>query len=132
MGTVGLPPPPPPPEPEKRPRSKYAPPPEPEVQEDNEPELPPLEVVPEGWSVRDIGDRCCESLRLALRRHRGVLWNGALGQLEEERFQKGTRTFLAHCGYRISGGGDEDEEEAVAVDDEVVEEEEEEDEVDEE
>merc|ERR1712224_1006931 len=38
---------------------------------------------------------------------------------------KGTRTFLSHCGYRISGGGDEDGEEAQAVDEEAAEEEEE-------
>jgi len=37
--------------------------------------------------------------------------------LEDERFQKGTRTFLAHCGYRISGGDDDDEVGAVDEDD---------------
>merc|ERR1712031_73031 len=80
--------------------------------------------APEGWSVRDIGDQTCEDLRLALRQHRGVMWNGALGMLEEERFQKGTRTFLAHCGYRISPP-DEDEDEVGSVDDEEAEEDEE-------
>merc|ERR1711904_661746 len=123
--TVGLPPPPPPPEPERKQKhSKHAPAPEPEVLEESVPEGPPLDVVPEGWSVRDIGDKTCEDLRLALRRHRGVLWSGALGLLEEERFQRGTRTFLSHCGYRISGGGDEDEDDLAAVDDEEAVEEE--------
>jgi 3-phosphoglycerate kinase len=131
--TVGLPPPPPPPEPERKQKhSKHAPAPEPEVQEESVPEGPPLEVVPEGWSVRDIGDKTCEDLRLSLRRHRGVLWNGALGLLEEERFQKGTRTFLAHCGYRISGGGDDEEDEVVAVDEDAKGEDEDEDEGDDE
>jgi hypothetical protein len=86
-------------------------------------EKSPLEVVPDDWTVRDIGDQSCEGLRIALRRSRGVLWNGALGMLEDERFQKGTRTFLAHCGYRISGG-DEDDDEVGAVDDEEAEEDE--------
>jgi len=119
------------PEPDKRQKShsKHAPPPEP-VEEEKIPEGPPLEVVPEGWAVRDIGDETCESLRLCLRRSRGVLWNGALGYLEEERFQKGTRTFLSHCGYRISGGGEDDDDEVGAVDDEVGEDEEEEEEGD--
>lgn len=122
--TVGLPPPPPPPEPGRKAKhSKHAPPPEPEAPEEKAPDVPPLEVVPEGWAVRDIGEQTCESLRLALRRHRGVLWNGALGLLEEERFQKGTRTFLLHCGHRIAGG-DEDEDDAAAVDDEEQEDEE--------
>jgi 3-phosphoglycerate kinase len=86
-------------------------------------ETSPLEVVPEGWVTRDIGEQACEGLRIALRRSRGVLWNGALGMLEDERFQKGTRTFLAHCGYRISGGEDEDED-MEAVDEEEAEEDE--------
>merc|ERR1711988_10377 len=104
-----------------------------EVHEEKAPEGPPLEVVPEGWMVRDIGDQTCEDLRLALRRHRGVLWSGALGLLEEEKYQKGTRTFLFHCGYRISGGGDEDDDDLVAADEEeAAEEDEEEEGVDEE
>merc|ERR1711924_376597 len=106
--------------------------PDPEPAEEKVPEGPPLEVVPEGWAVRDIGDETCESLRLSLRRSRGVLWNGALGLVEEERWQKGTRTFLSHCGYRISGGGDDDEDEAQAVDEEAVEDEEEDEEGDDE
>merc|ERR1712060_892127 len=39
---------------------------------------------------------------------------------EDERFQKGTRSFLAHCGYRISGGDDEDDD-MEAVDEEEAE-----------
>jgi hypothetical protein len=135
--TVGLPPPPPPPEPEVQKKSKFkrkvqeeAPAPEPEVQEEKTPEGPPLDVLSPEWSVRDIGEKTCEDLRIALRRSRGVLWNGALGMLEDERFQKGTRQFLAHCGYRISGP-DEDEDEAGAVDEEEAADEEEEEEGDE-
>lgn len=116
---VGLPQPPPPEKPQKTP-SKTAPP--VEIAPTEEPpsavvETSPLEVVPDDWAVRDIGDQACEGLRIALRRSRGVLWNGALGMLEDERFQKGTRTFLAHCGYRISGGDDDDEVGAVDEDD---------------
>jgi 3-phosphoglycerate kinase len=86
-------------------------------------ETSPLEVVPDDWAVRDIGEQACEGLRIALRRSRGVLWNGALGMVEDaegnpvERFEKGTRTFLAHCGHRISGG-DEDEDEGAADEEE--------------
>lgn len=38
--------------------------------------------------------------------------------VEDERFQRGTRTFLAHCGQRISGGDEEDDDDLGAVDDE--------------
>ena len=77
--TVGLPVPPPPPEPEKKrgrqPKKPPTPPPEPEGPA--EPEFP-LDVVPEGWTVRDIGEGTCDHLQKMLRRNRGVLWNGAL------------------------------------------------------
>jgi hypothetical protein len=51
--------------------------------------------------------------------------------VEEERFQKGTRTFLSHCGFRISGGGEDDDDDAGPVDEEPVDDEEEDEEVDE-
>merc|ERR1711865_1180222 len=60
--TVGLPPPPPPPEPEKKQKkSKHHDPiPEPVVLEEKPPEGPPLDVIPEGWLVRDIDEQTCE------------------------------------------------------------------------
>merc|ERR1712232_1501730 len=122
---VGLPQAPPPEKPQKQTKTA-APPVETVPTEEtsgNVVETSPLEVVPDDWAVRDIGEQTCEGLRIALRRSRGVLWNGALGMLEEERFQQGTRTFLAHCGYRISGG-DEDEDEIGPADDEEAEEDE--------
>jgi len=98
---------------------------EPEFEEEKEkePDTPPMEVLPEGWYVRDVGDLSVELLGKQLRRSRGVLWNGALGMIEDERWQKGTRSFLSLCGGRIGGGEDEEDEEAV---EEAAEEEEEE------
>jgi len=73
----------------------------------------PRPGVPEGWSVRDIGEQSVESFRIALLHSRGVLWNGSLGVWEDERWHRGTRTFLAAVERRLAGGGDEDEEDDV-------------------
>jgi len=69
------------------------------------------EVVPEGWIVRDLGEQALEGLSRALRRARGVLWNGALGAWEEERWQKGTRAFLATVENRLNPPEEEEDEE---------------------
>jgi len=77
------------------------------------PEGSPRTGVPEGWSVRDIGEQSVEGFRIALLHSRGVVWNGSLGMWEDERWQRGTRTFLAAVERRLAGGGDEDEEDDV-------------------
>jgi hypothetical protein len=67
---------------------------------------------PESWIPRDIGGLSSENLRRVLRRCRGVLWNGALGVWEVDRWQRGTKAFLAAVAQRIEGGGEEEREEA--------------------
>merc|ERR1712190_381358 len=48
---------------------------------------------------------------MGLKRTRGVVWNGALGVWEEERWQTGTRNFLASVEQRFDAGGEDEEEE---------------------
>merc|ERR1712217_967115 len=66
--------------------------------------------VPKGFIVRDIGEGTVEAYCKALKRCRGVLWNGVLGVWEDEKWQEGTRRFLTAVEQRFDAGGDEDDE----------------------
>jgi len=68
-----------------------------------------------GLVVRDVGENAVGALRNLLRRSRGVLWNGALGCWETERFQRGTRAFLEHVDKRLTGEDQDEEEEEEAA-----------------
>eukprot|EP00928_Gymnodinium_smaydae_P097636 TRINITY_DN889_c1_g1_i1.p1 TRINITY_DN889_c1_g1~~TRINITY_DN889_c1_g1_i1.p1 ORF type:complete len:1560 (-),score=453.98 TRINITY_DN889_c1_g1_i1:54-4733(-) len=89
-----------------------------------EEELAALSPVPAGSQACDIGDETLEGFLQALKRCRGLLWNGALGiwETDDERFQHGTRALLAAVEQRLNGGEEEDEE-----DDEELDEDEEQD-----
>eukprot|EP00929_Paragymnodinium_shiwhaense_P112629 TRINITY_DN80899_c0_g1_i1.p1 TRINITY_DN80899_c0_g1~~TRINITY_DN80899_c0_g1_i1.p1 ORF type:complete len:1469 (+),score=408.18 TRINITY_DN80899_c0_g1_i1:148-4554(+) len=81
-----------------------------EPTEDESPVADPKSPVPAGWQAKDIGDASVEQLCLKLRRCRGIIWNGAFGVREEEKWQQGTRAMLGFVERRLNGG-DEDEEE---------------------
>jgi len=76
-------------------------------------------AVPEGWIVRDVGVCTIEVLRQRVAQCRGVVWNGALGVWEDERWQKGTRAFIASIERRLEFDNDEEgsSDDAVDVDD---------------
>merc|ERR1711920_1021835 len=61
-----------------------------------------------------------EAFGRALRRSRGVLWNGVLGVWEEERWQRGTRSFIAAIEQRFEAGGEEEDEEEQEADWEIA------------
>merc|ERR1712137_631656 len=67
--------------------------------------------VPTGFIVKDIGEGTVEAYNRALKRCRGVLWNGVLGVWEDEKWQAGTRKFLTAVEQRFDAGGDDEEEE---------------------
>jgi len=67
--------------------------------------------VPKGFVVKDIGEGTMEAYSRALKRCRGVLWNGVLGVWEDEKWQEGTRRFLTAVEQRFDAGGDDEEEE---------------------
>ncbi len=70
----------------------------------------PVDQVPAGWRILDIGPRTVDSFREALRSARLVMWNGPMGVFEFPAFAEGTRAVaqaVADCGaFSVVGGGD--------------------------
>ncbi len=70
----------------------------------------PVEQVPAGWRILDIGPRTAEAFRRALQGARLVVWNGPMGVFEFPAFAEGTRAVaqaVAECGaFSVVGGGD--------------------------
>jgi len=70
----------------------------------------PVEQVPAGWRILDIGPRTVETFRRALQGARLVVWNGPMGVFEFPAFAEGTRAVaqaVAESGaFSIVGGGD--------------------------
>ncbi len=70
----------------------------------------PVDQVPEGWRILDIGPRTVDMFRDALRGAKLVLWNGPMGVFEFPTFAAGTKAVaqaVADSGaYSVVGGGD--------------------------
>lgn len=70
----------------------------------------PVDQVPEGWRILDIGPRTVDLFRDALKGAKLVLWNGPMGVFEFPAFAAGTREVaqaVADSGaYSVVGGGD--------------------------
>ncbi len=70
----------------------------------------PVDQVPAGWRILDIGPRTVASFREALQGARLVVWNGPMGVFEFPAFATGTRAVaqaVAESGaYSVVGGGD--------------------------
>ncbi len=70
----------------------------------------PVDQVPEGWLIMDVGPGTIEAFKGQLQRARTVFWNGPLGVFEFPAFAEGTKA-LAHllAGLKesttIVGGG---------------------------
>jgi phosphoglycerate kinase len=69
----------------------------------------PLDQIPDGWYIMDIGPKTVARFREALRHCRTVIWNGPQGVFEMEPFSQGTRALaraLAELkATTIVGGG---------------------------
>ena len=52
----------------------------------------PVDKVPAGWFIMDIGDSTAQRFSQALGGCKTVIWNGTMGVFEMPRFQQGTRT----------------------------------------
>jgi 3-phosphoglycerate kinase len=69
----------------------------------------PVDKVPPGWYLVDIGPVTIESFGAELRRSRTVIWNGPLGVFEYPAFRKGTEAIASVMGslsaVTIIGGG---------------------------
>jgi phosphoglycerate kinase len=70
----------------------------------------PVDQIPAGWRILDIGPRTLDLFRDALKGARLVLWNGPMGVFEFPAFAAGTKAVaqaVAESGaYSIVGGGD--------------------------
>ena len=70
----------------------------------------PVDKVPDGWFIMDIGDSTAQRFSEALAQCKTIIWNGPMGVFEMPRFQQGTRTVAeAVSGLRdavtVVGGG---------------------------
>jgi phosphoglycerate kinase len=70
----------------------------------------PVDAVPAGWRVLDIGERTRQRFADELTSAQLVVWNGPMGVFEMPSFSKGTRAVAeavaASSGTTIVGGGD--------------------------
>ena len=70
----------------------------------------PVDKVPDGWFIMDIGDSTAQRFSEALAQCKTIIWNGPMGVFEMPRFQQGTCTVAeAVSGLRdavtVVGGG---------------------------
>ncbi len=77
---------------------------------DAEAKVVPVNQVPEGWRIMDIGPETCQRFRAPLRRSRTIFWNGPMGVFEFDRFARGTRVMAEILAglpaTTVVGGGD--------------------------
>lgn len=70
----------------------------------------PVDAVPDGWMMLDVGPRTIDFYRERLRGAGTVVWNGPVGVFEIPEFAAGTRAvgeLVADSGaYTLVGGGD--------------------------
>jgi phosphoglycerate kinase len=70
----------------------------------------PIDAVPEGWRILDVGMNTVRKYTAALQGSKLVVWNGPMGVFEFPNFAKGTRELaqaVSVCGATtIVGGGD--------------------------
>ena len=70
----------------------------------------PVERVPAGWRILDVGPATIRAFREALRGVRTAVWNGPLGLFEQERFAEGSlamaRILAELDGITVVGGGE--------------------------
>jgi phosphoglycerate kinase len=70
----------------------------------------PIDAIPDGWRIMDIGPRTLEAFEAALADARTVLWNGPMGVFEFPRFAAGTigiaRILARSKATTVAGGGE--------------------------
>ena len=70
----------------------------------------PVDQVPDGWYIMDIGDTTAQQFRDGLKDCRTIIWNGPMGVFEMPRFSLGTRAVAEAIGAMsgvtsVVGGG---------------------------
>ena len=83
-----------------------------ELTEDSPVLTVPVQEVPDGWKIFDIGPATVRLYREALQDAKTVVWNGPMGAFEKARFSRGTYALAEAVGslhaLTIVGGGDTD------------------------
>jgi len=77
---------------------------------DAEARVVPVDQIPEGWRIMDIGPETCQRFRTPLARAKTIFWNGPMGVYEFDRFATGTRELAEIIAgmeaITVVGGGD--------------------------
>ncbi len=77
---------------------------------DAEARVVPVDQIPEGWRIMDIGPETVQHFRAPLARAKTIFWNGPMGVYEFDRFAKGTREIAEIIAgmeaITVVGGGD--------------------------
>ncbi|MFQ5857056.1 MAG: phosphoglycerate kinase [Anaerolineae bacterium] len=77
---------------------------------DAESRVVPVDQVPKGWRIMDIGSETCQHFRMPLARSKTIFWNGPMGVFEFDRFARGTRVIAEILAglpaVTVVGGGD--------------------------
>ena len=72
--------------------------------------IAPVDQVPSGWRILDIGPRTVEAFAQALDGVRTAVWNGPMGMFEQERFAGGSmamaRVLALLSATTVAGGGE--------------------------
>lgn len=72
----------------------------------------PVDHVPEGWMILDIGPATSLLFAESLQDARTIVWNGPMGAFEMDAFSRGTLALVADMGrchaLTVVGGGDTD------------------------
>lgn len=72
----------------------------------------PVDHVPEGWMILDIGPATSLLFAEAIQDARTIVWNGPMGAFEMDAFSRGTLALVADMGrshaLTVVGGGDTD------------------------
>jgi phosphoglycerate kinase len=70
----------------------------------------PVDAVPSGWRIMDIGPKSIEAFKAALNGAKLIVWNGPMGVFEMPRFAEGTfaiaKLLAASGATTVIGGGD--------------------------
>ena len=70
----------------------------------------PLNAVPEGWMVMDIGPRTAETFNQVIDKAKTIVWNGPMGVFEMQPFMAGTCAIAGGIAradaFSVIGGGD--------------------------
>lgn len=84
-----------------------------EIGPDAEARVVPVDRVPVGWKILDIGPATVHAFGRVISSARTVFWNGPMGVFETPPFDAGTRAIAEHLtgateagAYTIAGGGD--------------------------